>query len=94
MNDLVKRLRHAGNDSMNHDCIYTPELIEAADALELKSNLYDSELRHSEAMRQRVRQLETAIWKYWSDHGLVDGSNLQGLAKEMQRQLTAGNTKS
>ena len=51
MNDLVKRLRYAGNDSMNHDCMYTPELIEAADEIERG---YAENSRYREALKDII----------------------------------------
>ena len=58
MNDLVKRMRKAGKDSMNHDCIYTPELIEGADALEQLQNEPTYRIRQEQA--ERIEQLEVA----------------------------------
>ena len=58
---LIERLRNLVDMGMPIEPGELSVLTEAADALELKSNLYDSELRHSEAMRQRVRQLEATL---------------------------------
>ncbi len=55
MNDLVKRLRHAGNDSMNHDCIYTPELIEAADRIERLRAADETYVNVDELLRENKR---------------------------------------
>ena len=75
------------------DCVKdaTKERDELAAALELKSNLYDAELHHSEAMRQRVRQLEAAIQDAICRLDDVDGTSLVSYDLENVLQ-TAGDS--
>ena len=91
MNDLVKRLRHAGNDSMNHDCIYTPELIEAADALErgyAENKLKDAVVEAARAIKpisaKYAKDDRTIYWQICS----IQYKALKDTLKQLERVST------